>query len=94
MQHLISGITSSAAERLIKTYKFNTANVKHGNLIDVLKFFRNEGFSKYELLSYPAVLKIHPITLEQRYLLLKESGFVKIKPAMLIRYFDIPIISC
>lgn len=66
---------------MTRTYKL--AKVKHENLLESLKFLHEKGFSKEEMLSYPPVFKIHPATLEQKYLLLKESGFLKVSPKVI-----------
>lgn len=51
----------------------------------VLKFLHEVGTSKEEILICPTVLALHPITLEQRYLLYQETGFINIKPAVLTK---------
>lgn len=71
---------------MVKKYKLGPNNNKDDILVDVLKCLQELGFDKDEILNCPSVLKIHPITIEQRYLLLKESGFNKIMPIMISRY--------
>lgn len=70
----------------MKKYKLGPNNNKDNSLVDVLKCLQEMGFDKDDILNCPSVLSIHPITIEQRHLLLKESGFHKIVPVMISRY--------
>lgn len=70
----------------MKKYKLGPNNNKDDNLVDVLKCLQELGFDKEDILNCPSVLKVHPITIEQRYLFFKESGFNKIVPVMISRY--------
>lgn len=60
--------------------------IKHDYLLETLKFLHETGFSKDEVLGDPNVLKMHPVTIEQKYLTLQESGFKQISPTMLTKY--------
>lgn len=81
---ILLGLSSSQVDYITSKYKLQ--KIKHDNLVDALKFFHENGFSKEEVLAHPPVLKFHPATLEQKYLLLKESGFLRVSPTIIARY--------
>lgn len=80
----LSGLSTDQVNYMTKKYKLGEINQE--NLLEVLKFFNENNFTKEEVLASPTVLKIHPVTLEHRYLLLQESGFVRISPQIISKY--------
>lgn len=80
---MLLGLTNSQVDYIANKYKLH--NIKHDNLLDALKILNESDFSKEEILAYPPILKIHPAALEQRLLLLKESGFIRISPMIIAK---------
>lgn len=77
------GITERKANFIVKKCKIKPD--KRDNLMQVLKFLHEVGVTKEEIMLCPTVMGLHPITLEQRYLLYQETGFLNIKPAILTK---------
>lgn len=80
------GFRTCLAKKLVEKYKLSAIN--QNDLQETVAYCKQIGFTSKTLLQQPHLLRSKVIVLDQRYLVLKEGGFIDINPALLAKYID------
>jgi hypothetical protein len=81
---MFKGLYHSKAKEYVE--KNRLSRIAPDMIMKIVAYCNELGFDNNSLLKNPAVLRLHPNTLDQYYLVMKEGGFINIKPEMLSKY--------
>jgi hypothetical protein len=78
------GLYHSKAKEYVE--KNRLSRIAPDMIMKIVAYCNELGFDNNSLLKNPAVLRLHPNTLDQYYLVMKEGGFINIRPEMLSKF--------